>query len=72
LKRINQLKIKLNGEEKNINSKINVLSLVNEYKLNPEAVIIEYNLNVLDKDKYENTYLKENDQIEIVKFIGGG
>lgn len=66
------MKIKLNGEEKIVENGTNILSLIEEYKLRPEAIVVEYNLNVLDKGSYNKTYLNEDDSVEIVKFIGGG
>ena len=35
-------------------------------------VAIELNKKILDKSKIGKIYVKENDKIEIVHFIGGG
>lgn len=35
-------------------------------------IAVEYNGEILPKDKYSQTILKENDSIEVVSFVGGG
>ena len=37
-----------------------------------EKVIIEINLEIIEKDKYSETKIKENDNVEIITFMGGG
>jgi sulfur carrier protein len=66
------MKVKINGEEKEIESHKNVLNIIEDCRLNKDAIVIEYNMDVLDKNKYNDTYIKDGDQIEIVRFMGGG
>lgn len=40
--------------------------------IRPETVAIELNLTVLNKARYAETLLKEGDEVEIVRFVGGG
>jgi sulfur carrier protein len=35
-------------------------------------VAVEYNGNILPKDKYANQRIKEQDVLEVVSFVGGG
>jgi len=35
-------------------------------------VIIEINLEIIEKDKYSETKLHEDDKVEIITFMGGG
>ena len=35
-------------------------------------VAVELNGNILSKKLYENTYLKDDDKLEVVSFVGGG
>lgn len=64
--------IKINGEVKLVPQNISILNLLKLYKINPERVVIELNKVVLKKEYYENTKLKENDELEIITFVGGG
>ena len=40
--------------------------------IHPSTVAVELNLTVLDKSRYADTLLKEGDEVEIVRFVGGG
>ena len=65
-------KIQLNGKKVNISSKLSILDLLKKYKLNDRKIAIEHNGVIIPKSKYNNKYLKNNDKLEIVHFIGGG
>ena len=34
--------------------------------------IVEYNLEIIPKERYAQTILKDGDEVEIVSFMGGG
>jgi sulfur carrier protein len=63
----------VNGKEIVISTGNNtILSLIESYELNPKLVIVERNKEIVGKDNYESTILKQGDHIEIVHFVGGG
>ena len=68
----NKIKIKLNG--KKIISKENetIEKLVKRLKLPINKVAIELNRKILDKHRLNKIKINNNDNIEIVHFIGGG
>ena len=43
-----------------------------KYKLVNKKIAIEHNGIIVPKTNYKKRYLKTNDQVEIVHFIGGG
>ena len=65
-------KIQLNGKKITIRSNFSVLDLLKKYKLDNKKIAIEYNGSILPKIKYKKKYLKNNDKVEVVHFIGGG
>ncbi|MDA8618474.1 sulfur carrier protein ThiS [Candidatus Pelagibacter bacterium] len=65
-------KIQLNGKKVVIKSNFSLLDLLKKYKLADKKVAIEYNGMIVQKINYNKKYLKNNDKIEIVHFIGGG
>ena len=65
-------KIQLNGKKVVIKSVYTLLDLIKKYKLTNKKVAIELNGIIIPKIKYKKKYLKNNDKIEIVHFIGGG
>lgn len=69
---ISSVVIKINGEDKAVPQGISILELLDIYKINKDRVVIELNKEILRKDLYESITLKEDDQLEIVTFVGGG
>ena len=65
-------KIQLNGKKIIIKSNLSILDLLKKYKLNNKQVAIEHNGVIIQKTKLQKKYLKNNDKLEIVHFIGGG
>ena len=69
---LNVAKIQLNGDPYEINDGTNLNELLNKLKIQKNKVAIEINGEIVEKNKYPNLILNENDKIEIVHFIGGG
>ena len=65
-------KIQLNGKKISIKSNFSLFDLLKKYKLNKKKVAIEHNGIIIQKVDFKNKYLKNNDKVEIVHFIGGG
>ena len=72
MKKINKIKIKLNGKFIKIQDKTTLLSLVTKLKVPINKVAIELNETIVNKKLLGRTKIKKNDKIEIVHFIGGG
>ena len=65
-------KIQLNGKEVVIKSNYSILDILKKYKLANKKVAIEHNGIIVPKTSYKKKYLKNNDKLEVVHFIGGG
>ena len=72
MKKINKMKIRVNGKVKSISVNYNMLDLVKILKIPLKKVAIELNQKIIDKKNISKIDLKKNDKIEIVHFIGGG
>ena len=72
MKKINKMKIRVNGKVKSISNKNSMLDLVKILKIPLKKVAIELNQKIIDKKNINKIILKKNDKIEIVHFIGGG
>jgi thiamine biosynthesis protein ThiS len=66
------MKIRLNGDEREISRGLSVAQLLEELQIRPGRVVIELNSQILARDDHTATLLKEGDVIEIVHFVGGG
>ncbi len=65
-------KIQLNGKKVVIKTNYSIFDLLKKYNLIKKKVAIEYNGIIIPKNSIKKKYLKNNDKIEIVHFIGGG
>tara|TARA_Y100000590_G_scaffold241376_1_gene271401 strand:+ start:50 stop:268 length:219 start_codon:yes stop_codon:yes gene_type:complete len=68
----NKIKIKVNGKKIILNSNQSIDGLVKKLKIPLNKVAIELNKKILDKKKIKKIKVNNNDNIEIVHFIGGG
>ena len=72
MKKINKIKIKINGKFIKIQDKTTLLNLVKKLKVPIKKVAIELNQTIVNKNSLGKIKIKKNDKIEIVHFIGGG
>jgi len=72
MKKIKKIKIRVNGKVNSINEKTSLLKLLNDLKIPLKKVAIELNQQIIDKKNLKRIYLKKDDKVEIVHFIGGG
>tara|TARA_B100000941_G_scaffold236761_1_gene179708 strand:- start:784 stop:1002 length:219 start_codon:yes stop_codon:yes gene_type:complete len=72
MKKINKIKIKVNGRLINIKTSTTLKDLLLTKKIPINKVAIELNNKIVNKSKINIIYLNEKDKIEIVHFIGGG
>lgn len=62
----------INGKEMQIETPINISQLLSKLELDPKTVVVEVNMEIVQKGTYEGRLLNEKDKIEIVSFLGGG
>ncbi len=65
-------KIQLNGKKITIKSRISIYQLLKNLKLSNKKIALELNGMIIQKINYKKKFLKSNDKVEIVHFIGGG
>jgi len=65
-------KIQLNGKKITIRPKITIYELLKRFNLNNKKVAIEHNGIIIPKVNFKKKYLKNEDKLEVVHFIGGG
>ena len=63
--------IKVNGQQREVSQGMTIRALIEDHKLSPQKVAVELNRRLLRSGKYD-TALSENDEVEIVTFVGGG
>lgn len=62
----------INGEKDNAYDGISVLEYLSKHGREPSQVAVMINGDILPKDKYADTVIEENSEVEIIGFVGGG
>ena len=65
------MRLKVNGDDREVPDGSTVRQLVAEFQLTPEKVAVERNRRLVRRDGYDAP-LSDGDEVEIVTFVGGG
>jgi sulfur carrier protein len=71
------MNIHINGEERAFPdlsppAQFTLASLVEALGMKPDRVAIELNRDIVPRDRWPETLLKDGDRMEVVHFVGGG
>ena len=69
------MKLKINGEIKNINNygeKLFLEGLIKLLGYQPQLVVVELNGTIINPKDWINTKIKNGDCLEVVTIVGGG
>lgn len=64
--------MKVNGKEKELKQQMNVKEFLEMEGYKIDQIAVEHNGKIIRKNELESIILKEDDQIEVVHFVGGG
>lgn len=64
--------IRLNGEPYELAAPVTISALLADLGIDPRRVAVEHNLDIIKRDRYGSTLIREGDEVEIVNFVGGG
>lgn len=62
----------INGEPRDFTDGLTLAGLIAQLGMKPDRIAVELNLEIVHREKWEATTLKEGDRLEIVHFVGGG
>lgn len=66
------VEITVNGERREYAAPLSVGELLKSLGIDPRAVVVECNLEILARESMEIHSLRAGDTIEIIRFMGGG
>ena len=68
------MKIQINGQAETFTqASFTVTELLSAKAVDmPDMVSVELNGNILDRESFATTFVKEGDQVEFLYFMGGG
>jgi len=67
-----EITITINGKQHSIHDGLSLSSLLRFLGINSDRVAVEHNMEIVNKNDFNDTVLKENDTLEIITFVGGG
>jgi sulfur carrier protein len=62
----------LNGQKYCTYHDLTLLELITYFNYNTSLFVLEYNQLVWNQKNWSNTFIENNDKIEIVSIVGGG
>lgn len=62
----------INGQAMELPEGTTIAAFLEMHNLQPKSVVVELNRVIIEREKYAETALNEGDEVEIVRFIGGG
>jgi thiazole synthase len=65
------MKLIINGEPKSSSAET-LAALVEQLGMKPDRVAIELNREIVPRDRWAQTTLRDGDALEMVQFVGGG
>ena len=64
--------ITLNGDRYDIPEPVTVTALLDTLAIDARRVAVEHNLVILKRTAFDQTMVRDGDNVEIVNFVGGG
>ena len=61
-----------NGEERQVAEGCTLMTLLQELQLAPDTVVVECDKQIVPRADYDDLVLKEGQNLELIRFVGGG
>ena len=66
------IKLTINGQSVEIDGPIHLVEFLHSISVDIKLVAVAYNGEVIDKEKFPDIVLNKDDNLEIVRPVGGG
>jgi thiamine biosynthesis protein ThiS len=66
------LTIRVNGEPLEVAGPLTISALLAGLNIDSRIVAVEHNLVIIKRAQYDAVTINEGDEVEIVRFVGGG
>lgn len=66
------MQIIVNGKNEEVQTGISLMDYILSRRIEPEKAVVEYNFEIAGKEEWSKITLKQNDNLEILRFVGGG
>ena len=66
------VRVAVNGKDEALEPGVSLGQLLARRGIDPQSVVVEVNLDIVGRELFSSTFLKEGDTVEILRFVGGG
>lgn len=66
------MELMVNGKKLEVPDGATITTVLEELNINPLRVAVQLNLEIIKRERYEETMLKSEDRLEIITFMAGG
>ena len=66
------MEIIFNGKPYKLQSGITIQEFLDQMRLDCLQVVVEYNRNIISRQRLADTFLSNGDTLEVIHFVGGG
>jgi sulfur carrier protein len=66
------INIVVNGKDFTFNKQITILDLLKELKIEDKVMAVAIDMEIVKKDKWQETKVENGNKIEFLHFVGGG
>lgn len=66
------MKINVNKTPREVVNDVSLINLLKEIQMIPEKTLVSINDEIISQEEFANTTLKENDEVDLFSFVGGG
>jgi sulfur carrier protein len=66
------IRLQINGKHVELDGPTPLLDYLEQLGVNPRAVAVEHNGAILERAAYQAATLRQGDNLEIVRMVGGG
>ena len=64
--------VTINGQQRRLERPLSLLDLLGQLELDPQAVVVEHNRQIVRRAELSGRTVTDGDRIELVHFVGGG
>jgi thiamine biosynthesis protein ThiS len=66
------IRLQVNGKPIELEGPTPLVRYIEQLGVDPRAVAVEHNGEILERTAFESTVLSDGDRVEIVRMVGGG
>jgi thiamine biosynthesis protein ThiS len=66
------IQLEINGKNVELEEPTPLLDYLRTLGVDPRAVAVEHNGEIIERARFEQVVLNDRDQVEIVRMVGGG